>query len=341
MNTELKVDRRLLIDALNKVVPGLTTEEVLEQSDCFVFQNGRIMTYNDEVCASVPFQFGGWNGAVKSQKLLQILNKMEAAEIKITITDNEVRISSSKSRLGIPAQQAVTLPVQEVRPPEENSDQWKDVPQDFTTALRFCMFSTAKDGKSEPVLNCIHISGDYAESCDDSRSTRYKMSGKMEHDLCIPRNTAVELSKLVITKVAVDASFIHFLTEDKVVFSRRKTCSGYPDLSGFFEVQGTEMILPETLGETLMRAGIFSSDNDNNYVEIVVASGVMTVTGKGNGGWFQERDKVHFPEDIRFFINPTFFKEALSVMQSILVADNRICMNGERFSHAVCLTTQE
>jgi DNA polymerase III sliding clamp (beta) subunit (PCNA family) len=340
METPVKfqVDRRELMLALEKVSPGLTTEEVLEQSDCFVFLNGRLMTYNDNICVNLPLTFGGWNGAVKSQKLLSILSKMDATSVMVEVSDKELRISSNKSRMGIPAQHNVLLPVQEVKPPESGSDSWKALPKDFTTALRFCMFSTARDAKAEQILNCIHVKGNQAESCDDFRATRYTMESGLESDLLIPRLQALQLAKLSLTHIAVDSAFLHFITDDHVVFSCRRVSFGYPNLDKLLTVEGQDLTLPDTLGETLQRAGVFSSDNEDDYVEIQVQGGMILVTGKGNSGWFQERDKCTFPGNISFFINPATFREALAVMHTIKVTDNRIGIKGDKFIHAVCLS---
>ena len=45
----MKINRKDLIKVLKKVQPGLASQEIIEQSGAFVFTDGRVFTYNDEI----------------------------------------------------------------------------------------------------------------------------------------------------------------------------------------------------------------------------------------------------------------------------------------------------
>ena len=67
---------------------GLSSKDNMEQSSCFVFRNGQVITYNGEICCTspltnaegVPFDC---YGAVPAKTLLQTLRKSPDDEIEI------------------------------------------------------------------------------------------------------------------------------------------------------------------------------------------------------------------------------------------------------------------
>ena len=62
---------------LEAVSPGLATREAIEQSSCFVFKDGRVMTFNDEVACSIDCELG-FDGAVAAKPLRSAVWALEA-----------------------------------------------------------------------------------------------------------------------------------------------------------------------------------------------------------------------------------------------------------------------
>ena len=51
----MRVSREKLMQALEAVSPGLANRELIEQSSCFVFKSGMVMTFNDEVAGRFTY----------------------------------------------------------------------------------------------------------------------------------------------------------------------------------------------------------------------------------------------------------------------------------------------
>ena len=49
----MKINRMNLLNVLESVHPGLSKRDMVEQSACFVFQGGRVITFNDEIACSL------------------------------------------------------------------------------------------------------------------------------------------------------------------------------------------------------------------------------------------------------------------------------------------------
>ena len=82
----MKIDRKKLLQELKTVSGGLSKNEVIEQSDCFAFKGGEVMTFNDEIACRVKTCLD-IVGVVHGAELLGILNKMKEEEIEITLDD--------------------------------------------------------------------------------------------------------------------------------------------------------------------------------------------------------------------------------------------------------------
>ena len=60
------MNREDILEALEIVKPGLASKEHIEQSTCFAFKNGKVMTFNDEISVSHPVEgLDGLEGAIK------------------------------------------------------------------------------------------------------------------------------------------------------------------------------------------------------------------------------------------------------------------------------------
>ena len=86
----MKLNRNELLDCLNIVRPAIASKEVIEQTTCFIFQAGQVITYNDEVAihAALPEGFEV-EGAIPAKELLNILNRFKGDEVEFTPEENE------------------------------------------------------------------------------------------------------------------------------------------------------------------------------------------------------------------------------------------------------------
>ena len=149
----MKINKTELQKALEKVKPGLSNKELVEQSTSFAFMGGRIVTYNDEISISHPVKDLNVTGAVKTQSLYAFLGKNKRDEIILEWEENQVVIKAGRSKAGLVLEQEIKLPVEEVG----EIGKWKELPAGFLNALRFCYPCCSKD-MSRPILTCVYVS---------------------------------------------------------------------------------------------------------------------------------------------------------------------------------------
>jgi len=205
----MKVKRTEVLDALSRVEPGLAAKEIVEQSQSFVFVDGDVLTFNDEIAIAHPLDVG-IQGAVKADEFYKLMSKLKEDELDITTDGGELRVKGQKKEAGIRMEAEITLPLKEIAPPKK----WTQLPSKFCDALKFCIFSTSTD-MTKPALTCLYVNDTSVVSCDNFRLTRYSMGdeakGLFPAPFLLPAAAARQLLKYAPKKYAIVGGWIHFL----------------------------------------------------------------------------------------------------------------------------------
>jgi len=334
----MKTNRQKLLSTLALVKAGLASKEMIEQSTSFVFADGRVFTYNDEIALSHPIDLK-LEGAVSASELLGLLSKAKDDELDLEVSAEGLLVAGKKFKAQIKLAAEITLPLGEVQIP----DAFLPLPKEFAAAVKFCLFSASSD-MTKPALTCIHATIDRVESCDNFRLTvRYFDEKKyFPEPLLIPLNAAKELAGFAPIEYAVKGGWIHFRTADDTLFSCRTYADlKYPDLWAFMELaEGGELKFPSDMREMLGRAGVFSASKikTDERVRIGVSEGKLTIKGEGDAGRFEESSRVRYAgEPTHFYIAPQFLASVLELTDEALVGADRLKFEGDDFVHVVSL----
>ena len=93
----MKIKRAELLSTLTALRPGLASKEIIEQSTSFIFSDGRVVTYNDEVAVQHPVDLD-IIGAVQGKELFALLNKLKSQIEKVDNVKSVRYISASEAR---------------------------------------------------------------------------------------------------------------------------------------------------------------------------------------------------------------------------------------------------
>jgi len=328
----MKVKISQVLAELKLVMPGLSVKELIEQSGSFIYQDGMVSTFNDEIAVRHPSCLD-FTGAVKSTEFQKLLSKTRTQEADITVNGNMLEIKAGKAKAAIVMEADINLPIGEVTSPS----QWKKMSKELLEGIRLCQFSVGTD-LAKPVLTCIHISGDYVQSSDNFRLTRYKMKKtKIKGSILLPSQAAKYLKEYNPTHYAVTEGWMHFKTEHDVIFSCRTFEGDFPVPSSMYDVKGTTVELPDGLKETMDLAGIFSAnDATAPYVNVKLTKGRMKISSENDSGWYTESVRVDYKgKDLEFGVSPEFFIQLISLTDKVIVGDSMIKFSDDSMEHVV------
>ena len=338
----MQTNRQQLIDILTAVKPGLANKEILEQSTSFIFAAGKVLTYNDEVSVQHPLPDSlRLEGAVAAKELFALLNKLPDEEIDLETTENELVVKGKKTKAGIRLQVATT--VEETLRVLGDPQDWIPLPEKFLEAIGFCLFSTGRD-MTKPMLTCVCVDGGDVVSSDDRRITRFMFPAESSIQMMlIPATSAKALQAYPVTEYALTKGWLHFRTEDDVVFSCRGVEGQYPVdkiITILDRADGESVKLPTGLAETLERAGVFSTGASKidvgNRVKLSLTEGQLVVRGESEAGWLEEINRVRYKgPDIEFEVSADFLQAILAHSGDMVVGENLLKFAGDDFVHVV------
>jgi DNA polymerase III sliding clamp (beta) subunit (PCNA family) len=342
----VKISRNELLTALESVKPGIANKELIEQSTAFVFQAGRVYTYNDLIAVSHPCP-PGLSGAVQSKELHALLKRSADDELEITTTETEMLIKGKRNKAGIALQAEITLPIAEVGAKKT----WTALPEGFAAAVKFVLFSAGAD-MTKPWSTAVHIDGANVETCDNFRLTRYALAGRdknkaVKGDLLIPASACAALVGYAPTHYSIDDQWAHFMNKMGTEFSCRVVADKFPDLSPFVDRKWAhEIEFHVDTAAILERATVFLAADKNVMptVSIKVMSGRMVIAAKGSAGWFEETVRVTASkEDFVFEINPQALKDMLPLIKDCELSDDKSVLKfeGDNFIHCCATSVSE
>lgn len=336
----MRIDREDLLKALTAVSPGLASKEIIEQSDSFVFTDGKVFTYNDEVTVSAPLDLGLEDAVVvPSRQLLQLLAKMPDDVVEISVEDSVFVMKGKRKRATINIQNEVILPVDQIERPKK----WKPLKdvEGFLNALSVLSGMCSKD-HTRQILTCVHVSPAYMEASDNYQICRYTHD-YFPFECLVPAKIISHLKGASIRKANVTNNWVHFLCEASVVFSFRRIKEQYPDIggSGLLKHSGTKFTIPDALKETLERAGIFSNSSfdTENVVQVIIDKSLIQVKAQNELSEYSEsiKAKSSLKEPISFEIHPRLLQECQSGTKAC-VTENTLSIKTERFQYVATLT---
>lgn len=327
--------------ALEIVKPALSSRELIEQSTCFAFIDGMIVTYNDEISISHPVEGLEISGAIHAESLYQVLKKLKSDEIEFELSENEVMLISGKSRVGLKLESEIKLPLNEI----SGKKKWKKLPDEFTNALKLTIPSASKN-MSTAILTCVHVhESGFMEASDQLRITRYNIPAIGVSTFLLPASSANTALKLKPIKIAEGNGWVHFKNEEGTVISCRIFDNDvFPQTEALLQVKGSQLSFPEKIKDLVDCASVFSKNEVSveDVIEVSVNSKKITISSQSEHGWYRESVKsLYEGDEISFFIHPNLLKDILKEKNECVVSENKIKFSGDNWCYVAVLQTKQ
>jgi len=330
-------NRQEFLNALEAIAPGLSPREITEQSACYVFKDGRIYTYNDEVAASIksPVEI---EGAVVAKPLTDTLRKWVEDDIQVEQTEDKILIKGKGRRAGIRTEKEILLPIDSIEKPGK----WFELGEDFIEGLSIVKECAGKN-QDEFKLTCVNIGPEFMEACDNSQLSRFECETPIKESTLCRQESIKHIIALDVTEVSESDNWLHFRNPGGLIISCRRFMEEYPDLNPLLKVDGSKAALPKGLADASDKAEIFSSENtENNRVRVDIKSGKIRIRGEGIHGFYQEIKKVKYNgPPLTFGISPKLLKEITKKHNECIINETRLKVDGGKFVYVSCLENVE
>ncbi len=340
----MKIKTKELIKILQVVRPGLAKKEIVEQSTHFIFGGQNIVTYNDRVCISHPLK-SDFHCSVQAEDFYKIVSNIEEEEIDLSFEKGEIWIGSKETRAGLKTLVSGEIEkLIDILNLSSLEKKWVKLPKEFIEGIFLCMFSASQD-MTKGVLNSVSVGGNTIVSSDNLRISKYQMKDRIQKKFLLPLSSAIELVKFSIVEYVLTSNWIHFRTEDDVVFSSRIEVGDFPAIDSFLKVEGETFTFPDGLKKAVKDVSVIAEGEYelDKRIEVKIDKGIITCLGQDkNRGWIERDTEMKYKgEKIFFLINPSFFYQILEKSVKMTLGGDRALFVSEQFVHVMVLPVDE
>lgn len=331
-----RVNRAELLQVLNRVQPGLSTRDFIEQSSSFVFQNGWVITYNEEISCRTKTGFPPeLSGAVRAAQLLQVLENIGDDDVEIEVTAAELQVRANRKKSGIRMEAEIVLPLEQVEVPDE----WHDLPENFEAAV-LQVAGAAGTNDEEFMTVCIHMHPQYLEASDRRQVSRYMLECGIESPFLVRAASIAHIKGLGLTRIGVTDNWVHFRNKT-LAYSCRRHLGDYPTdaITKMMDFRGAPASLPRGGVEAAKLGAVFVGDvKENDKVGVRLADGHMSVRGEGAFGWASaDMDTTYKGPPVSFRIPPATLAQLITDHKTCEISQERLIVRGERWTFLTVL----
>ena len=335
----MRIEKDKLINELEMVRAGLSPRELIEQSSCFVFKDGYVMTFNDEIACRVKSSLKV-TGAIQASRLLGILEKVDDSELEVrSDEEDELVFKGKKKMFGITKEAEVFLPIDQVEEPGD----WVKVPKEFAAAVEKLQHAVSTDA-SKFLLCCVHIAPKHMEACDNLQIMRFSFKTNIKKPILVRGTSLAEITSLGMHEMSVTKSWIHFRNQAGLILSVRFYAEDYHDLAPLMEVDDpSELKLSAALKEASERASVFAADTSGDpFLEVSLKANRCIVKGQGLTGWYKEQKKVSYDgPPLNFMIAPSLLDYVAKEHNDVVINETKLKAEGSNWVYITVLGAKD
>lgn len=340
----MKIAREDFLEALECLEPAIARKKALEQATCFVFRNGIIYTFDEDIACSVEFKTG-IEGAIQADPLLNLMRNLSEKTVTIEQEgkkdDASIKILGKRKQSEIRLEGDIILPIDTVERPKK----WRKLRREFPDAINFVQ-KCASTNANEFVYTNVHITPKFVETFNNEEFARYYLKTGFDDEILVSRDAIKHIFDLGMVEVSETENWVHFRNEKGAVLSTLRHSEGhieeYMDLSELANFKGKKIRLPSGLAEAAKRAEVFSVENtDDNLILIEVRPQKLRVRGQGITGKHSETKRIKYQgPSFRFLASPQLIANIAMKYRNCLVSERKIKIEGEegKWIYAAVLT---
>lgn len=332
-----RVERELLLHCLQSVQPGLPAREVRGQTTCFVFEDGHIHTYNDEIACKIPSPLGDFTGAIQSQKLLEMLQKLTEETLEFEQTENQLHFHGKNGRKAyFNLESDNPIPIKEIETPKK----WSKINDTFSEAVQFVQQCSSKD-EDYFDLTCIHITDSFVEAHNNYQLCRWNLKTGFKNPVLVRQAAMKHVAVLGLTYVSETEAWIHFKGDSGLILSCRRYVMDYKDLSPIINsTKGHPTTLPKGLIEAADKASTMLDDTeDGGMVFVEIRPGKLRISSEGVRGGYIEPKKIDYDgKPLSFLVTPKLLIDLVKRHNDCFISDSKIRVTNGDYTYISCLS---
>ena len=339
MTMEKIIETQELLEKLKLLQPGIANKDFIESTTHYFFTGTHIITYNDKICISVPFEIDSKPFSIKAVDFYKVIQGIKEETFNYNIDDNAflIKAKKTKAKIKINTEDFMLKEMfDKLDIPSKKPTALKD-PKSFKKGMNLCKYSTSQSAH-DIILFCVYFAPDMIASTDNYRVSIYNIKEKIKPFL-LPVTVIDELAKFEFEAIHVGDNWVYFFCEDEVVFAARRIAGEFKDVKG--AVKSANVIstinLPESLPYVLKDLEAMAKE-DEKIVFFSIKKNSMSIKAEKELGWLMKKIDIEYDgENLSFHINMSFLFRIVTRLQEMKVCEDRILFEMDNFIHMISL----
>ena len=337
------VNREEFLSQLEAVRPGIDLKGDVDQSSCFVFKGGKVITFSGEIACFHESCLKEVEGAINAAPLLEMLRQIKGENINVEMDAKSLKLQYKRERVKFKIESEIELPIDVIEDPGE----YTKFPADFAEALALVQECASKD-ESRFDLTCIHIHPKFLEAAGQFQFARYRIDTGLEKSILVKKDHLTHIIGLGMTEYSLTQTWMHFRNPSGVVLS----CQWTPfedfefpsqDITKYLKLKGTPTSMPKGLADAAKKANIFTAENvESDDVDLELRPGGVKIVGKSESGRYEKIAKIKYSgKPLSFTISPKILQELVKKHSECEVTDSILKIDGGKWKYGTCLGSRE
>jgi hypothetical protein len=350
----MKIIKKDLLNVLQKCLPGVGDGDIILQGvDTFVFEEGKVYSYNDKISISVELgdDMKDIEGVVKADEFFKLISKLpDSEELSMEIEKDKWIIKGDNLKVEL---SLLRNSIKEyIKVIEGIEKDWKKLPDDFFEALQCC-----KLNNNNTNFAGIAVKNDEVLSCNGLMFSWFKMEKKM-NTFWIEDSVVNNLLKFDNLKKWSSSEKWLFFYNEGICFTCKKLNDDdfpYDSLINTLKQHNLENKkisgkLPIILKNIVNRASVLSTDLDGDEVVKIIFTeeGIECKSERSTGKYeekveWKEKIKGDIKESIEIYIDYNMICYGLEKTDNFYVIEKniedrslvRVVFYGEKFKRLV------
>jgi hypothetical protein len=310
------IARSPFLELLASVSPGIEPKAIVEQSDCFLFEDGHIHAGWDDIYCSAPCDLPVF-GAVKAKLLSSVLRVLGFKTVCFNCLSDRIVFHRPGYKAEIQLEENILL---STLPPDEMGE-WKELPVAFESAVE-AVVPYASKNEAWPVLVHVHIHPDFIEATDRYQIGRFHLKTGVEEPLLVRADNLRHIVDRNFTHFSISEThdghpkWLNFKNDDDLIYRLRISDEPYVQIEGFLDDSDS---LPVTFDDDIRKAvkRVLPASVDEygrSQLRINLKSNCAILSGHGDKVSIRQRCGCQFDgEPCEFVVRLGLFQNLIAI----------------------------
>lgn len=215
----------------------------------------------------------------------------------------------------------------------------KKLPPSFSTGLDF-VSPICSSLTTFPDFNCIHFDKDRLSAINHDTVGTFIFDIDFQSSFNVAKDFLSLLSVFDLHTYALTKTHIYFTSKTNTLYILPKVELEFPAIDSFLTKKGKPIVFSKALFQSITNAGLFTSNDDNTQIQIVVNKNTITIISENNNGKYEDkiRHKTEMKEDsFSFSISQKRLLYILQKTDTGILTSNSIIFKTSEFIFAISI----